>query len=176
MKKTALYSLALFAGVNLLSSCGRSGYFTTNNHLRNDVTGVDTEGFRFFKTTYEKAAHGAELAKFVGTLNASANVKELAGQIASVYDSILPNVLGIAEKNHVLLPDPGMPAFEVPSQIGGKDSIAFNERAYLKEALKIQEELTEQFEVVSENTLPALNAYARIELPKMEKLKEELSK
>ncbi|SEN97241.1 hypothetical protein SAMN05216436_12726 [bacterium A37T11] len=176
MKKTALYSLALFAGVNFLSSCGRSGYFTTNNHLRNNVTGVDTEGFRFFKTTYEKASHGAELAKFVGSLNTSASVKELAGQIASTYDSILPTVYSLAEKNHVLLPDPGMPAFEVPAAIGGKDSVAFNEAAYLKEALKTQEELTEQFEVVSENTLPGLNAYARLQLPKMEKLKEELAK
>ncbi len=166
MKKTGL-TASLLASAYLVISCSGSGYQTGKNVLLNNATGADTEAFEFLTTVYEKGTHESALARQVAAQSVSSQVKEIAARVTGFYEEVLPEIESLATQTKVLIPAPGMPAFETT------DTVAINEKEYLHSTLHEQKLVLDQFKRADRNTHKGINAYAKERLGQMEELYED---
>jgi gas vesicle protein len=166
MRKTGL-TASLLASAYLVISCSGSGYQTRKSLLLNNETATDTEAFQFLKTVYEKGTHESALARQVAAQSVSSQVKEVAERVSGFYEEVLPEIESLAAQTDVLIPAPGMPAFEV------NDTVAINEKEYLHNTLHEQKLVLDQFKRADRNTHKAINAYAKGKLEQIEELYED---
>src|SRR5690606_16139785 len=104
------------------------------------------------------------LARQVAAQSVSSQVKEVAERVSGFYEEVLPEIESLAAQTDVLIPAPGMPAFEV------NDTVAINEKEYLHSTLHEQKLVLDQFKRADRNTHKAINAYAKGKLEQIEEL------
>lgn len=149
-----------------VSSCARhAGEPMSRNRLFWNATGVDSEGFTFLKSVYQKSAFEVELAKYVQSSPASAEAKKLAAGIVQAYEPLVAELEELGNSFHVILPDSGTPAFAVPHQFAADSLGGFDSNGYIAHAQHEQAEILEQFDVADRNTVKSLRAYAAEKLP-----------
>ncbi|WP_257658222.1 DUF4142 domain-containing protein [Parapedobacter lycopersici] len=170
-------SLIAACAVFTLGSCVRhSGEPMGRASLFNNKTGVDSEGFSFFKSVHEAAAYEVDLANRVGASATSPEVKKLASQVVETYQSILPELVEIATVEYVILPDPGALALESVSADSTTDSlstagtITVAEQDYIAHVQHKQAMILEQFNRASRNTNKQLRNFAAAKLPAVQEL------
>lgn len=148
------------------SSCTRhAGEPVNRSELFSNATGVDSEGFTFFKSVYQKASFEVELAKYVQSTSASAEAKKLAAGIVQTYEPMIAELEEFATSVHVILPDPGTPAFAVPHHFAVDSLGSFDSNGYITHAQHEQGAILNQFNRIDRNTSKALKAYAKEKLP-----------
>ena len=155
MKSTKLFLIGAFAIGFAVASCGYSNPDKiTKEQLYNNTTHVDSEGFTFFKTAYEKAAYELSHANYALSQGVSGDAKAIADQIVASYTDMLPELEQLAIKKQVIVPDPGALVFTAPEFTAEEDSVAvpFDEAAYILHVQKEHKELINQFKRASRNT------------------------
>ncbi|WP_353184185.1 DUF4142 domain-containing protein [Parapedobacter lycopersici] len=167
-------SLIAACAVFTLGSCVRhSGEPMGRATLFNNKTGVDTEGFSFFKSVHEAAAYEVDLANRIGASATSPEVKKLASQVVETYQSILPELVEIATVEYVILPDPGALVESVPAD-STADSLStvgtVTEQDYIAHVQHQQAMILEQFNRASRNTNKQLRNFAAAKLPAVQEL------
>ncbi len=170
MRFQTISFVAAFGAVTLLGACGHSGESVGRDKLYNNATNADSEAFTFLKTVHEKAVFEIQLAAYVQSAPASPAAKELAGDVVKTYDAIVPELEDLAASQHVILPDPGMPAFAVPNHFAVDSLAGFNSAAYIEHVQHEQGAILEQLGRLSRNTSKALKVYAVDRLPAVKTL------
>lgn len=158
MKRNRLFLIGAIAIGSVAASCGYSDQNKiTKQQQYNNATHVDTEGFRFFKTTYEIAAYELDHAQYALSQGVSGEAKAIADQIVATYTGLLPELEQLAITKQVIVPDPGALVFAEP-EVAAEDSVAapFDAAAYVLHVQKQHEELINQFNRASRNTDPDL--------------------
>ncbi len=149
-----------------VSSCTRhAGEPISRTRLFGNATSVDSEGFTFFKSVYQKASFEVELAKYIQSSPASAEAKKLAAGIVKTYEPLIVELEEFGTSFHVILPDPSMPSFEVPHHFAADSLGGFDSKGYIAHAQHEQGAILEQFNRIDRNTSKALKAYAKEKLP-----------
>ena len=149
-----------------VGSCTRHGEEPmSRTHLFWNATGVDSEGFTFFKSVYQKAAFEVDLAKHVQSSPASAEAKKVAAGVVQTYEPQLTELEELATSLHVILPDPSQPEFAVPSHFVADSTGSFDSEGYIAHAQHEQAEIVEQYNRASRNTVKGLRSYAAEKLP-----------
>ncbi len=146
------------------------GEAVSRNKLYANATDVDSEGFTFLKTGHEKAVLETELAKYVQSSAASAQAKALAGRVIETYREIIPGLQELATGLYVVLPDPGMPAFQVPHHFAADSIAGFDSEAYIAHVQHEQALMLEQFKRASRNTVKPVQHFAHEQLPAVKTL------
>src|SRR5690554_6444164 len=162
MKSTRLFLIGAFAVGFAVASCGYSNPDKiTKEQLYSNATHVDSEGFTFFKTTYEKAAYELSHANYALSQGVSGDAKAIADQIVAAYTDMLPELEELAITKQVIVPDPGALVFTAPEVTAEQDSVAvpFDAEAYVLHVQKEHKELLNQFKRVSRNTDPDLRKF-----------------
>ena len=157
--------MALPLAVSVSSCVQHDGEPMSRTRLFWNATGVDSEGFTFFKTVYEKAAFEVELAKYVQSSPASAEAKKVAAGIVQTYEPQLAELEELGTSFHVILPDPSVPAFAVPHHFAVDSTGVFDSKGYIAHAQQEQAEILEQYNRIDRNTVKTLRAFAAEKLP-----------
>lgn len=149
------------------TSCGYSTGEMTKRQLYNNETFVDSEGFTFFKTVYEKAAYELAHARYALTQGGTAESRALAEKIIATYTDMLPELEQLAANKHVIVPDPGALSFNAETAVADLEPtntlqtdslestqpiVAFDGAAYIAHVQKEQAEILNQFTRASRNT------------------------
>ncbi len=171
MKLRNIFLVALPLAAATVSSCTtHSGESVTRDKLYSNATDVDSEGFTFFKSVYEKAAHEVALAKYVQSSAASAEAKKLAAGIVETYEPFFSELEELATSFYVVLPSPGMPTFSVPEHFAADSLGGVDSQGYIAHAQHEQGAILEQFKRMDRNTSKVLKAYAKEKLPVVKEL------
>ncbi|GGC17950.1 hypothetical protein GCM10011386_07370 [Parapedobacter defluvii] len=162
-RKIVLMALPLAVAA---SSCTRhAGESESRTKLYNNATDVDSEGFSFFKSVHKKATFEVGLANYVQSSPASAEAKKLAAGIVETYEPIIAELEDMGASFHVILPDPGVPAFAVPHHFAADSLGGFDSKGYIAHAQHEQGAILEQFNRIDRNTSKVLKTYAKEKLP-----------
>lgn len=153
MKRTGLFLMGALAIGFACSSCGNADQ-VGKQQLYSNATLVDSEGFTFFKTTYEKAAYELAHAQYALGQGVSADAKAIADQVVATYTALLPELEQLAADKQVVVPDPGALTFNASEASAVEDSVAvqFDAASYVAHVQKEHKELINQFKRVSRNT------------------------
>lgn len=170
MRLPIISLVAVFGASTLLGGCGHSGETVGRDKLYNNATDVDSEGFTFLKTVHEKAVLATQLAEYVQSVPASPEAKELAAGVIETFNAAIPELEDLARTHHVVLPDPGMPAFTVPNHFAADSLAGFNSAAYIEHVQQEQGLILEQLQRAERNTISELRAYAKAQLPRVKDL------
>lgn len=155
MKRTRLFLMGAFAIGFAVASCGYADQNKiTKEQLYSNATHVDSEGFTFFKTTYEKAAYELAHAQYALGQGVSGDAKAIADKIVATYPDLLPELEQLAAKKQVIVPDPGALMFTAPEAYAAEDStaVSFDAEAYVLHVQKEHKELINQLKRASRNT------------------------
>jgi len=186
MKQLLLFITLLLVGAVFLGSC-----IDPNKDIKyNKYTKADTEAFNFLKITYEEALFQQYAAK-------NYNLGAESQQIAQEYQILAEELVELATKNNVLMPNfsathfdekaaPAINSFAVMVETAASDSVTIASSAINQEqsqpvsretpsekVIHSQEEVVHQFEVVTRNTNVSIRDFAA---SKLEGLKELLEK
>lgn len=154
-------SFLVAASLLVLGSCTRHpGETVRRGTLYNNETHVDSEGYVFFKSVHEKAQFETELAKYIQSAPASSEAKGLAAKVVETYEPMAAELEELAETVSLVLPDPGMAGFAVPSHFGTDTLGTFDSAAYIAHVQHEQGAILEQFNRLSRNTNSRLQHYA----------------
>ena len=174
-------SLVAAGAVFLLGSCTRhSGEPVGRAVLFNNKSNVDTDAFDFYKTVHGTAAYEIGLAGEMSSKATSAQVRELAGKVVEIYESVLPELEELASSEHVLLPASGTVRWEpTETDTTAGDSLqvaatqqtdAITEQNYVAHVKHEQERILTQFNRAARNTNTHMRAYAAEKLPLIQEL------
>lgn len=186
MKQLQLFIALLLVGVVFLGSC-----IDPNKDIKyNKYTKADTEAFDFLKTTYEEALFQQYAAK-------NYNLGAESQQIAQEYQTLSEELVELATKNNVLMPNfsathfdekaaPAINSFAMTADTVTSDSAAIVNPAIVQEqsqpisketpAQKVihsQEKVVYQFEVASRNTNVSVRDFAASKLEGLKELLEQ---
>jgi hypothetical protein len=154
MKRTRLFLAGALAVIGFMaSSCSHENEPVARQHLYNNSTLVDGEGFTFFKVTYEKASSELAHAKYVLEQGVTSDAKAVAEQVVATYSELLPKLEQLAIDNHVILQE--VVATGHVHEHAAMDStheVSFDAAAYVTHVQHEQKELINQFERASRNT------------------------
>lgn len=168
MKKSNLLAIAALGLGVMLSSCQTEGE-ASRQHMYNNASKVDNEGFTFLKTVHEKAGYELAYSEYAATNSGSAEIKALSDSIAGVYADLLPQLEELAAKLHVVLPDPGQLVFS-GEELALDSEHVLTAEGYKHHFVHEQETIVDQFKRASRNTNANLRALANEQLPKAKSL------
>lgn len=160
-----MLAVAALAFSVVFASCN-SGGEANKEQLYNNATKVDSEGYTFFKTVYQKASYELAYADYAAANGAPAS---LTNNIKSLYAEILPQIEELAADAHVIVPDPGQGVFSA-DELYGDSTQVFVVSDYQARFVKEQQLLVDQFKRASRNTYKPLRAYAQQTLPLIQQL------
>lgn len=155
---------ALGLGVFFASCNSESG--ANKEQLYNNATKVDSEGYTFFKTVYQKASYELAYAEYAAANGAPAS---LTNNIKALYAEMLPELESLASEAHVIVPDPGQLVFSADELFSDSTQV-FVAADYQNRFVKEQQLLVDQFKRASRNTYKPLRAYAQEALPRIQQL------
>jgi len=185
MKQLQLFIALLLVGAVFLGSC-----VDPNKDIKyNKYTKTDTEAFDFLKTTYEEALFQQYAAK-----NYSLGAE--SQQIAQEYQALTEELIELATKNNVLMPNfsathfdekaaPAINSFAVSADTAASDSIIASPAVVQEQSQPVskespaqrvihsQEEVVHQFEVASRNTNVSVRNFAASKLEGLKELLEQ---
>src|SRR5690554_2636483 len=186
MKQLQLFIALILVGVIFLGSC-----IDPNKDIKyNKYTKADTEAFNFLKKTYEEALFQQHAAK-------DYNIGAESQQIAQEYKILSEELVELATKNNVLMPNfsathfdekaaPAINNFAAVTETAASDSVSIvtsdivqeqpqpvSKETPAQKVIHSQEAVVHQFEVASRNTNVSIRNYAA---SKVEGLKELLEK
>lgn len=165
MRKSNLLAVAALALSVVLASCNSEGE-ANKQQLYNNATRVDSEGYTFFKTVYQKASYELAYADYAAANGAPTS---LTNNIKSLYAEILPEIEALAADAHVIVPDPGQAVFAA-DEVHGDSTQVFVASDYQARFVKEQQLLVDQFKRASRNTYKPLREYAQQTLPRIQQL------
>ncbi len=168
MKRTRLFLLAAFGLSIAFTSCNNYGEYGRQKAYNNATT-ADSEAFKFYKTAFEKMTYAVDFAKYSSNLGNS-EIQALNNRILEVYPAYLTEMEAMAADDQVVLPDPGMPAFTVPSAFQVDSVTVFDPAAYASYMEKEHAEILKEFKRASRNTDLDVREYAKERLPVIEEL------
>ncbi len=150
----------------MLGSCTRHpGETARRGTLYNNETNVDSEGFVFFKSVYEKALFETALAKYIQSVPASTEAKGLAAKVVETYEPIASELAELASGYSVVLTDRTVPEFTVPHHFETDSLGTFDNAGYIAHVQHEQGAILEQFKRLSRNTIKELQRYAVEKVP-----------
>jgi len=186
MKQLQLFIALLLTGAVFLGSCT-----DPNKDIKyNKYTKTDTEAFNFLKITYEEALFQQYAAK-------NYDLGTESQKIAQEYQTLAEELVDLATKNNVIMPNfssthfeeksaPSINSFAVVTDTAVVDSAITASPAVVREeaqpvstespAQKVihsQEQIVHQFEVVSRNTNVSIRDFAASRLESLKELLEQ---
>ncbi|MGV3761948.1 hypothetical protein [Parapedobacter sp.] len=160
-------SFLVAASLLVLGSCARHpGETVRRGTLYNNESNVDSEGYTFFKRVHEKALFEMAFAKYIQSIPASAEAKELAAKVAETYEPMIAELAGLASEYSVVLTERTEPDFVVPHHFETDSLGTFDNAAgYVAHVQHEQGAILEQFERLTRNTNKKLQEYALEKVP-----------
>lgn len=165
MRKSNLLAVAAVGLGVFFASCNSEGG-ANKQQLYNNATKVDSEGYTFFKTVYEKANYELAYAEYAAANGAPAS---LTNNIKALYSEILPELESLASEAHVVVPHPAQLVFSAEELFSDSTQV-FVAADYQSRFVHEQQKLVDQFKRASRNTYKPLRQYAQETLPQIQQL------